>query len=148
MARSRPAFRIRTSRAGASALTSTRVTSMPEAPTKGCGLDDPVCRPGTAGSIDVMGYHDARQIPNYWKYAQDFVLQDHMFEPNYGWSLPAHLFTVSGWSASCRVPADPMTCASDLGNPDLFADRANPTQPAYGWTDLTYLLYRAHISWR
>ena len=28
-----------------------------------------------------MGYHDAREIPNYWTYAQNFVLQDDMFEP-------------------------------------------------------------------
>src|SRR5438270_4435558 len=45
---------------------------------------------------DVMGYHDQREIPNYWAYARAFVLQDHMFEPNLGWSLPAHLFIVSG----------------------------------------------------
>jgi phospholipase C len=30
---------------------------------------------------DMMGYHDAREIPNYWAYARSFVLQDHMFEP-------------------------------------------------------------------
>ncbi len=46
---------------------------------KGClNTDNPVCT--NTKSIDVMGYHDAREIPNYWKYAQDFVLQDHMFE--------------------------------------------------------------------
>ena len=28
-----------------------------------------------------LGYHDAREIPNYWTYAKDFVLNDHMFEP-------------------------------------------------------------------
>ena len=42
-----------------------------------------------------MGYHDAREIPNYWAYARNFVLQDHMFEPNKSWSLPAHLLMVS-----------------------------------------------------
>ena len=31
----------------------------------------------------------------------NFVLQDHMFEPNASWSLPAHLFMVSEWSAKC-----------------------------------------------
>ena len=31
--------------------------------------------------VDVMGWHDAREIPNYWAYARHFVLQDHMFEP-------------------------------------------------------------------
>ena len=50
---------------------------------------------------DVMGYHDAREIPNYWTYAHDFVLQDHMFEPDASWSLPVHLFMVSEWAASC-----------------------------------------------
>ena len=36
-----------------------------------------------------MGYHDAREIPNYWALAQNFVLQDNLFEPNSSWSLPA-----------------------------------------------------------
>jgi Phosphoesterase family len=61
---------------------------------------------------DVMGYHDAREIPNYWTYAHDFVLQDHMFEPNASWSLPAHLFTVSEWAATC-LSADPASCVND-----------------------------------
>ena len=53
---------------------------------------------------DVMGYHTGREIPNYWAYAKHFVLQDHMFEPNASWSLPAALFMVSGWSATCTKP--------------------------------------------
>jgi len=36
-----------------------------------------------------MGWHDAREIPNYWTYAENFVLQDKMFEPNASWSLPS-----------------------------------------------------------
>ncbi len=49
---------------------------------RGCGRGRgvvQVCLP--SGPPDVMGYHDAREIPNYWRYARDFVLQDHMFEP-------------------------------------------------------------------
>lgn len=103
--------------------------------------NDPTC----SGSIDVMGYHDAREIPNYWQYAEQFVLQDHMFEPNASWSLPAHLFMVSAWSASCTQPTDPMTCRSNLDQPDR--DPQNGTAPDYGWTDITYLLHRAGISW-
>ncbi len=49
------------------------------------------------GSPDVMGYHDGRDIPNYWAYAKNFVLQDHMFEPIASWSFPSHLFMVSAW---------------------------------------------------
>ena len=62
-------------------------------------VNDPFCSPD-AGK-DAIGYHDAREIPNYWTYAQQFVLQDHMFEPNASWSLPSHLFMVSLWSAFC-----------------------------------------------
>jgi phospholipase C len=63
---------------------------------------------------NVMSYHDEGQIPNYWTYARNFVLQDHMFEPNWGWSLPAHLWLVSGWSARCRDPYKASTCTSNL----------------------------------
>jgi phospholipase C len=93
---------------------------------------------------DVMGWHDAREIPNYWAYAHTFVLQDHLFEPNASWSLPEHLFMVSGWSAKCSRAGDPMSCVNALQNP------ANGTTTAgadYAWTDLTYLLYKAHVSW-
>jgi hypothetical protein len=37
---------------------------------------------------DVMGYQDAREIPNYWTYAKNFALQDNMFESAISWSLP------------------------------------------------------------
>ena len=40
------------------------------------------------GCVDVMGYHIRSDIPNYWKYADQYVLQDHMFEPVNSWSLP------------------------------------------------------------
>jgi phospholipase C len=61
------------------------------------------------GSLDVMGYHDNREIPNYWGYAQNFVLQDHMFEPTLSWSQPSHVYLVSNWSAQCSDPNDAMT---------------------------------------
>jgi phospholipase C len=46
-------------------------------------LNDPGCTvqvPGGKVPYDVVGWHDAREIPNYWSYAHNFVLQDHMFE--------------------------------------------------------------------
>ena len=106
------------------------------------------CRP--RGS-DVMGYHDAREIPNYWAYARNFVLQDHMFEPNKSWSLPAHLLMVSAWSAKCSVKGDPMSCvnAPDLpATPPDFRGNLRKTNPDYAWTDITYLLHKHHVSWR
>ncbi|HUZ54642.1 MAG TPA: alkaline phosphatase family protein [Streptosporangiaceae bacterium] len=80
---------------------------------RGCALAVPtpsVCLP--SGPPDVMGYHDPREIPNYWTYAKDFALDDHMFEPVESWSLPAHLYLVSGWSARC-TSASPSSCVND-----------------------------------
>jgi phospholipase C len=189
-----------------------------------CKPDDPDCA-GTAG-IDVMGYHTAAEIPNYWTYAKDFVLDDHMFEPDVSWSLPAHLYMVSEWSARCSKAGDPRSCVNSLDAatpPDFGAandlertiitacsagshtvacadaltkagistriadeldkviaqvckdpeesykqcavavDKANIpallkqklmeaaetfAPPDYAWTDLTYLLYRANVSWK
>jgi phospholipase C len=111
------------------------------------GTFDPNCN-GGAGAPDVMGYHDAREIPNYWTYAREFVLQDHMFEPNASWSLPEHLFMVSEWSARCPN-ADPMSCVNELQNPDRLRGRrpAATAPPTYAWTDLTYLLHKAGVRW-
>jgi len=140
----------------------------------------------TSGHIqtDVMGYHDAREIPNYWTYAKEFVLQDHMFEPDASWSLPSHLFTVSEWAATCSS-SSPSSCVNDddQGNYSensggsvggslakviyphinqrsatverIVRERENhrprraslPHSTDYAWTDMTYLLYKHHVSW-
>jgi phospholipase C len=131
----------------------------------GCTTGDPNCSPceqtpanAASKCIDVMGYHDAREIPNYWTYAQDFVLQDHMFEPNSSWSLPQHLYMVSEWSANCADPMDPFSCKGSLQNPngdeggpaglpyDQFG-QPNDGQLLYAWTDMTYLLHKFGVSW-
>ena len=115
---------------------------------KGCrDPNDPEC--SRKGPVDVMGYHDAREIPNYWAYARNYVLQDHMFEPNASWSLPAHLFMVSEWSARCTT-ADPFSCTNALQAPGSPPDRKHLYRrpPIYAWTDLTYLLHRSGVSWR
>jgi len=78
---------------------------------RGCGGFAGVCSPYSAS--DVMGYHDAREIPNYWRYAENFTLDDHMFESDASWSLPAHLFEVSLWSARCSRQRDPSSCVND-----------------------------------
>ena len=100
---------------------------------------------------DVMGYKDRREIPNYWAYARNFVLQDHMFQPDASWSLPDHLFMVSEWSARCSRRGDPMSCVNAIENPLAPPHTPqNPTsrRPDYAWTDLTYLLHKQHVSWR
>jgi phospholipase C len=125
--------------------------------------NDPACTNG--GGVDVMGWKDARDIPNYWAYARDFTLQDRMFEPNASWSLPEHLFLVSEWSAKCASASDPNSCVNALqnpNNPQFAASTGGARRPAkqtatasprpvaslYAWTDLTWLMNRDHVSWK
>src|SRR5258706_10596394 len=68
------------------------------------------------------------------------------------WSLPAHLFQVSGWSANCQTH-DPASCVStDAPKPDPpdgnpLRQKFPPNAPIYAWTDLTYLLHKNKVSW-
>jgi phospholipase C len=118
--------------------------------------DDPACE--NTKTPDVMGYHVQSDIPNYWDYAKNFVLQDHMFEPNASWSLPEHLFMVSEWSASCTQHNVPSSCVNNDDTPGTpqhagvpnFAVKeglAGGAFPIYAWTDLTYLMYQQNVSW-
>jgi phospholipase C len=92
---------------------------------------------------DVMSYHDAREIPNYWAYAQTYVLQDRMFAASNSWSLPSRLFEVSAWSAT-SPDSNPMHCISAPERPDQPWAGDN----YYAWTDITWLLHQRNVSWR
>src|SRR5260370_3257176 len=104
---------------------------------------------------DVMGYKDAREIPNYWSYAQHYVLQDHLSQPNASWSFPQHLYLVSEWAAKCSKVGDPMSCATNIDSPGnsigASAGKINGDNQAnrnFAWTSITYLLYKLHVSSR
>ncbi|WP_240630249.1 phospholipase C [Specibacter cremeus] len=126
-----------------------------EAARKGCqDPNNPAC--ANSATPDVMGYHVQSDIPNYWAYASNFVLQDHMFEPNASWSLPSHLFEVSEWSAHCTQHGNPASCTNALqspgtpqhqGLPGKAIKAPNGSGPIYAWTDLTYLLHKDNVSW-
>ena len=115
--------------------------------------DDPAC--SGFGPPDVMGYHTGAEIPNYWAYAKDFSLDDHMFEAVKSWSLPDHLYMVSDWSAKCRNRS-PRSCVNDIVGPygvkqfgravkdELLTGK---TSIDLAWTDITWLLYAHHVSW-
>ncbi|MEX0990958.1 MAG: alkaline phosphatase family protein [Actinomycetota bacterium] len=103
-------------------------------------IEDPKlasCEPyvGPKGQPDVMSFRNRSDIPNYWAYADWGVLQDHFFASVDSYSMPAHMFLVSAWSATCRT--GPMSCEGDP-TPDGYR---------YPWTDITYLLNEAGVSW-
>ena len=116
--------------------------------------NDPACA-GHSGVPDVMGYHTAAEIPNYWAYAKNFVLQDRMFEPVRSWSLADHFYLVSGWSARCKNHS-PMSCTNAIVGPYWVHqfDQAVSNELTTGktsidlaWTDITWLLHAHHVSW-
>ena len=103
-----------------------------------------------------MGFHTAHEIPNYWAYAQRYLLQDRMFAPSDSWTLPAHLSLVSGWSATCPDPQRPhelplrpaSTRASNAADGDRkFWIPADGKPRPYLWADITWLLHNAGVSW-
>ena len=112
--------------------------------------DDPACASylGPQGQPDVMSYLTRKEIPNYWRYAKRFVLQDRMFAPADSWTLPAHLFLVSGWAARCTDPYDPMSCSSNLELKEEHAQmKTDVSRPIWAWTDITYLLHEQGVDW-
>ena len=110
---------------------------------------DPGCRTfvGPRGQPDVVSYHTTKEIQNYWTYARKFVLQDRLFAPVDSWTLPSHLFLMSAWSASCSDRHDPNSCRSDINLSDSSERWAYTEPPIYAWTDITYMLDAAGVSW-
>ncbi len=99
----------------------------------------PSCRDnnGPARQPDLMGTMQRGVIPNYWAYADEFYLQDHLFGATDSWSLPAHLYIFSAWSAECK--AGPMSCKTNV--------ETHSSGP-YKWTDITYLLEEQGVTWK
>jgi phospholipase C len=118
---------------------------------RGCSQDDPEgiepdCKVGSKSDIvDVMGYHDGTDLPNYWAYAKSNVLMDHFYESIHSWSQPGHFEIFSGWVAKCHQldPPDVNSCVSDLAGFTWNTSRPTPDL----WTDITYLLWQHNVTW-
>jgi phospholipase C len=104
---------------------------------------------------DYLAYKQMYQsdIPNYWTYAQNFVLADRMFSSLNGPSFSNHLFTIAAQSAgtvgdpnSARwgCDADPTSVLQLLGSNGTFP----PAFPCFEITTLADSLNAAGISWR
>jgi phospholipase C len=109
-----------------------------------CAPDAPACGGSRPGILrhDAMGFHTADEIPNYWAYAQHFVLQDRMFAGVRSWSLPAHLEMTSEWAATCtdRTNATTCTTADEMPYPNARTE--------YPWANLFQFLDVGHVSWK
>ena len=112
--------------------------------TNGCAGTAPLYYCNDVAAIarhDVAGYHTDAEIPNYWAYAENFVLQDRMFEGVRDWSQASHLDLVSEWSATCSDYTDTSTCMSS----EVYPIPATPQIP---WVGLFQLLDANNVSWK
>lgn len=78
---------------------------------------------------DVMGWHDFHEIPNYWNYAQLYVLQDRLFESITSYSLPAHLYMLAAQSGGY------------IGDGQAYPD-------SFSFPEITELLGTGKIDWK
>jgi uncharacterized protein (TIGR03437 family) len=92
------------------------------------GMMDGFVGQGGGAQGDVMGWHDSREIPNYWSYAGLYVLQDRLFESVLSYSLPAHLYML----------------AAQSGGYVGFV----PIPQSYSFPEITELLQSGRIDWR
>ena len=111
-------------------------------------IDEPELgrRSSVGCQVDVMGYHDGTDLPNYWAYARENVLLDNFYESIESFSLPAHLALFSGWSADCVATVT--SCVSSAGPQVWNYEASGAPNPIYLWTDITYLLWQNNVSWR
>lgn len=111
----------------------------------------------SGGSVDgdmlsMSQYLDA-DIPNYWNYAEHFVLADHMFASLAGPSFPNHLYTVAATSGGvftnpaalawgCDAPA-----SASVGVMDTTGGTTR-AYPCFEYTTMADRLEAAGVSWR
>ncbi len=103
------------------------------------------CNPANSTGLlrhDVMGYHTAAEIPNYWAYAQHFVLQDRLFEGTRGYSIPSHYELTSEWSATCTSPTNALSCTTDADPENAGKKTMLP------WVSLFQFLDVHGVSWK
>ncbi len=95
-------------------------------------------------SYDVMGYHTADDIPNYWAYASNFVLQDAMFAGERNYSYPSHLDLTSEWAANCTDDTDAMTCTTGEAGLAGFYEKTAQLP----WVSLFQFLDVQGVAWK
>jgi phospholipase C len=103
-------------------------------------------------------------ILNYFAYAQNFVLADHMFSTIYGPSFPNHLITVAAQNGGTMgTPVSPLTQWGNFGNQTSWGCDATATvavrtldsdgdidaeYPCFDFQTLADSLEEAGISWK
>ena len=117
--------------------------------------------PFTSKTQDVSDSQMHEQdIPNYWRYAKRFALDDHFFSSVSSNSFPNHLFTIAGQAANTDdIPTDlgvsshPNRWGCDAASGTLVEQRLSTGQyhftfPCFNFPTIGDRLDAAHLSWR
>ncbi|HEY8687475.1 MAG TPA: alkaline phosphatase family protein [Chloroflexota bacterium] len=99
-------------------------------------------------------YHES-DIPNYWKYARAFTLDDHFFSTISGPSFPNHLITVAATSGNTTDnPRGQLVHAWGCdGGKESVVNGISPdgrpflTHPCFDFQTFPDLFQRYHVSW-
>jgi phospholipase C len=89
------------------------------------------------GSRGTMGYYTNATIPNYWMYANQYVLDDEFFSSILGYSLPNHWLAVAGDAPACGIYTH---CVHY--NPAVYL------QEAQGIPTIADVLYKSNVTWK
>jgi phospholipase C len=116
----------------------------------------------TGGSVngDYLGFQQLHQtdIPNYWKYAQNFVLADNMFSSLQGASFPNHLYTIAAqsggvWNNTLQIDGKGQIWGCDA-NPNAQVPAMDLNRivtkpfPCFDFQTLADLLDGAGLTWK
>jgi len=100
------------------------------------------------GSSVTMGYYDATDLPYYYDYASNYVIDDNFFSSEMGPSLPNHLYIASGTNGpviATRPWIDSLGHVID--NPRApFAAQWQPGI-SFTWATMAQELTLANVSW-
>jgi hypothetical protein len=109
---------------------------------------------------DYLSYSELQQsdIPNYYAYAQNYVLADNMFSSMQGPSLPNHFYTIaaSSWGviSTPEVKSSNLSWGCDTTNTAMTVQvmdaSGNITNvfPCFDYSTLADLLDNAGVSWK
>src|SRR5581483_10968444 len=107
--------------------------------------DDAAAR---AMGLQTMAHYDCDTIPFLWKYAQAFVLFDHMFQAITGPSTPNNIAVIAGQAGQTQAARSPSTAIA-ADSTGRGAPALNDLDPAFGpYTERskTYQLSQAYAT--
>jgi phospholipase C len=92
----------------------------------------------------TMGYYDRSEIPNYWAYADHFVLDDNFFSSLLGPSFPNHLYIASGANGPTNLTDSWVVNGGIVDNPG----KSSWQGVSLGWSTLAQQLSEGGLSWK